>query len=1089
MGKKTTKTIVIDTKKFTLTTCFLTSFFPCTAFADTAKLTEVNNNLQSIFSRMKQKYAEHDAQQAQLAAQAEAARSLPSPASTSQTIDAPEADSTSVTDDFYAAPNENESRFAAGEELILNSTLNGIELASIFAVKSKQGLHISLSEFLQITELPIYVDIEQQRAEGWFQKESNKFTLNKQQDGQLRVQIGSKNFYVAEEDYSFEDDLYIELNEVIQWFGLDSKLDEGQLKLVLTSKSKLPVESRLARLNAPKKTPLGSSPSTLPLQESSYKAFSPPMLDIQVSAQEAERVYPRPVGEPETTPLRKDRQSSAGYSILASHDLAFLNAELFLSGNDQDSLNSARLTMSRQSDQSDLLGPLRATEYAFGDVTPVNAGLGTTRGQTLGFSFGNTPINQLADNRKVNITGEIQAGWDVELYRNGLLIDQRLGVSDGRYEFNDTLLEYGNNDFELLFYGPQGQIESKKESYIVDSNTVRNGEGMYRFSLVEVGESVFDLDNHFSDPTKEGTLASTVLDLGVTDWLAFSLGSSVFEPKEGETQSFVNLGAHLSMGKAGLLSSHFQRDKYDLNSFNTNYRTRFFDTSYSLDFLRREGRKLSTDETYNIDTLSADMSGQLFKGSYLPISYQNSWRRAENENADAIDEHFQNTLGIGSRLGHFTNSIIWQKDLIKDPINDPLLDPLLDPSLDTRIANSTMGYFQYRKNFGRFHTRLFSDYGIKPTKEVYSYGGAFNYTFSSDLNTELRYTHYSLADTYQVNLGVNWRKDAFYLNTNAGYNEDGSWTAGIGLRFSLGYEPLERSIFTSSRPISQSGSVAVRVFEDTNMNGVFDADERPIENATVNAVQAYRQTKTNESGVAVISSLQNNSVTDIVVDESTLDEAFMIRAIPGVAIKARKGYVDTVDLPVVKAGEVEGVIYQKDKTGESVPAPYIMLNLVDKKDKVAASTRSEFDGYYLFTNVKPGTYHLTVDEEYIERKGLKEAKKPLAFSPKGDVIAGVDFELRPLDEAHGYIASAGHFSTPNMLKTYYMILRNKLGGQFIQTPFYIKQPNKQGYILGLAYFEGNPVTRKNAQLKALEACEKLAPYKIHCEVQYQDFKY
>src|SRR5690606_12381186 len=173
------------------------------------------------------------------------------------------------------------------------------------------------------------------------------------------------------------------------------------------------------------------------------------------------------------------------------------------------------------------------------------------------------------------------------------------------------------------------------------------------------------------------------------------------------------------------------------------------------------------------------------------------------------------------------------------------------------------------------------------------------------------------------------------------------------------------------------GSVAVRVFEDTNMNGVFDADERPIENATVNAVQAYRQTKTNESGVAVISSLQNNSVTDIVVDESTLDDAFMIRAIPGVAIKARKGYVDTVDLPVVRAGEVEGVIYQKDKTGETVPAPYIMLNLVDKKDKVAASTRSEFDGYYLFTNVKPGTYHLAVDEDYIDRKGLKEAKKQL----------------------------------------------------------------------------------------------------------------
>lgn len=1088
MRKKSGKTSVTHLKEIAVTTCLLTTFLPIASKTSATELNEVNNNLQSIFSRMKQKYAEHDAQQAQLAAQAEAVKLIPQSVSVSQTIDVSEPSSI-LTDDLYPSPVDGESRFAAGEELILATTLNDFELASLFAVKSEHGLHIGLSDFLQVTELPIYVDADNQRADGWFQKENNRFALTKQQDGRLRVQLGGNTFYVAEADYSFEEDLYVELNEVVRWFELEYTLNEEQLKIAFTGKTKLPVELRLTRLGTPKKIAPGSSPSIMPLQESGYKAFSPPMLDVQTRAQETERVYPRHPSAPATDPLRKERQSSVNYSVLANHDLAFLNAELFLAGNDQDSLSSARLTMSRQSDAADLLGPLRATEYAFGDITPVNAGLGNTQGRTLGFSFGNTPIDQLADNRKVNITGELQVGWDVELYRNGLLIDQRLGVSEGRYEFNDTLLEYGNNDFELLFYGPQGQIESKKESYIVDSNTVRSGEGMYRFSLAEVGQSVFNVDEYLHDPTQEGTLASTVLDYGITDWFALSLGSSVFEPKEGELQSFVNLGANLSMGKIGLLSSRFQRDKNDLNSFNTNYRTRFFDTSYSLDFLRREERNPISDEIYNSDTLGADMSGQLFKGSYLPVSYQNSWRKTEYESSGAVNEYFQNSLGIGSRLGNFSNSIVWQKDLVVDPINDPFADPLADPLLSARSADSTSGHFQYRKNFGRLHTRLFSDYGIKPTKEVYSYGGAFNYTFSSELNTELRYTHYSLIDTYQLNLGLNWRKDAFYLNTNAGYNEDGSWTAGVGLRFSLGYEPLGRSVFTSSRPISQSGAVAVRVFEDTNMNGIFDSNERPIENATVKAVQAYRQNKTNESGVAVISSLFNNTTTDIVVDESTLDGPFMITAIPGVAIKARKGFVETVDLPVVKAGELEGIIYLKDTEGTSNPAPYIMLNLIDKNEKITASTRSEFDGYYLFTNIKPGTYQVKVDESYIDRRGLKEAKKRLDFSSDGDVIAGVDFVLRPLDEANGYIASAGHFTTPTMLKLYYHILRNKLGGQFIQTPFYIKQPDKQGYILGLAYFEGNPVTGKAAQLKALEACEKLAPYNIHCDVQYHDFKY
>jgi len=191
----------------------------------------------------------------------------------------------------------------------------------------------------------------------------------------------------------------------------------------------------------------------------------------------------------------------------------------------------------------------------------------------------------------------------------------------------------------------------------------------------------------------------------------------------------------------------------------------------------------------------------------------------------------------------------------------------------------------------------------------------------------------------------------------------------------------------------------------------------------------------------------------------------------------------------VKAGEVEGVIYLKNVAGESNVAPYIMLNLVDKNEKIVASTRSEYDGYYLFTNVLPGSYSLKVDENYIDRRGLKTANKNLNFSSDGDVIAGVDFVLRPLDEASGYVASAGHFDSPSLLKLYYHILRNKLGGQFTQTPFYIKKPDKGGYILGLAYYPGLPAKGTDAERKAQQACTNLAKTKVYCDVQYHDFKY
>lgn len=1089
MSKKTDETIVIRIREKAITICLLTAFYPSLAVSAEASLAQTNENLQKIFNSMKEKYAAHDAQQAQLLAQAQAAKINPEQTTPSQTFDAAAANATvaDTDDDLYPSPAEdNESRFAAGEELIFSTSVNGLPLASLLTVKSEQGLQIGIGDFFQVVEFAIYTDLENVSADGWFQKEDNLFSLKQLSDGRLEVKANGDTFFVAADDYSVQDDIFIELDDLKKWFDFDYKTDEASLALAISSRKKFPVEQRLARLNKPNAIVTASNVSVLPLKESGYKAFSPPMLDIQASARETERVIQPPLSAPVGTRPTTTRDTSGNYSILSSHDLAYLNTELFLAGNQDDSLSSARLTVSRQSEEANLLGPLHATEYAVGDVVPVNAGIGNTQAMSRGFMLGNTPINQLADNRKVNITGELQVGWDVELYRNGVLIDQRLGVSDGRYEFNDTQLDYGNNDFELIFYGPQGQIETKTESYVVDSNTVLAGQGMYRFSLVEAGESVFNVDQSTNDLTQQGLVASVALDYGVTDWLALNAGSSTFEPKLGDTQQYLSLGASASLGKAGLFSARAMQNQYDHLTTDYNFRTRLLNTSYSLNYQRAESLYANPDNLLNTDTVNTDsygvnMSGQLFTGTMLPISYQNSWNRREQKELGLEDEYFQNSLAVGSRLGYFSNSIFWRKDVTTDPLLDAGLMPIMD--------DSVTGGFQYRKNFGRLHTRLFSSYGLEPTEEVFSYGGIFNYNWTNSFNSELRYTYLTLPDQYQVNLGLNWRKDAFYLSTNAGYNEDKSWFAGLSLRFSLGYEPIGHSLFTSAQPIAQSGAVSARVFEDLNMNGIFDANERPIENATVKAVQAYRQEKTNADGVAVLSSIYNNTTTDIVVDEATLDGPFMITASPGVAIKARKGYVQTVELPVVKAGEVEGVIYLKDVAGKSDAAPYIMLNLMDKNEKIVATTRSEYDGYYLFTNVKPGSYHLKVDENYIDRRGLKIADKKLDFSSDGDVIAGVDFVLRPLDEAAGYVASAGHFDSPNLLKLYYHILRNKLGGQFTQTPFYIKKPNKGGFILGLAYYPGLPARGTDAQQKAQQACTQLAKSKVYCDVQYHDFKY
>src|SRR3546814_10416771 len=59
---------------------------------------------------------------------------------------------------------------------------------------------------------------------------------------------------------------------------------------------------------------------------------------------------------------------------------------------------------------------------------------------------------------KTSFRGDLPAGWDAELYRNGQLLAFATLNGDGRYEFLDVPLQYGTNRFEIVLYGSQGQI-------------------------------------------------------------------------------------------------------------------------------------------------------------------------------------------------------------------------------------------------------------------------------------------------------------------------------------------------------------------------------------------------------------------------------------------------------------------------------------------------------------------------------------------------------------------------------------------------------------------------------------------------------
>jgi hypothetical protein len=181
--------------------------------------------------------------------------------------------------------------------------------------------------------------------------------------------------------------------------------------------------------------------------------------------------------------------------------------------------------------------------------------------------------------------------------------------------------------------------------------------------------------------------------------------------------------------------------------------------------------------------------------------------------------------------------------------------------------------------------------------------------------------------------------------------------------------------------LSNSGSVAAFVFLDKNANGEYDEGEEPISGAELRAVQANRSAFTNEDGVAFIPNLPRGRITDIHLVNASLDDPFWVSNYAGISVRPRPGVGNRLEFPVIMTGEVDGTVYMQSKFADTtVPARQFSVHLHTLDGEKAYSTTTAYDGFYVFSGVKPGVYYLAVDEEHAK---IVEYQRP---APKKIII-------------------------------------------------------------------------------------------------------
>lgn len=335
----------------------------------------------------------------------------------------------------------------------------------MLAYLHRGGVLLPLSVVTDSLDFLVEVDLGAGQAEGFFITEDRRFSLDLVQG--YAVVRGKTIPFNPKLIELHEDDIYVDSTLFGQWFPVDLKVDLSRLELSVKASEFLPLEKRLEREKRQTKLRPDREKKVYPRVTAPYQFLDWPFIDNIVST-------------------RYDNQSDevlTSYSTVVSGDLLWMNSMLRLAGSSEDELSDVRLTFGRRDPGGNLLGFMHATGYFLGDVFNTQTPLVTSNREGVGFTVSSFSIAQQTEFDRINLRGELPPGWQAELYRNQTLLSSQFSNADGRYEFLDVPLLYGNNIIRLAFYGPQGQFKEKIQVFNIGQNQVRPDQQFFRVSV------------------------------------------------------------------------------------------------------------------------------------------------------------------------------------------------------------------------------------------------------------------------------------------------------------------------------------------------------------------------------------------------------------------------------------------------------------------------------------------------------------------------------------------------------------------------------------------------------------------------------
>ncbi len=859
------------------------------------------------------------------------------------------------------AEHKSHTRLQDDEPLIMHGIVGKDRVnlkQDIYAIKRNHRLMISLGDFCSASDLAIKVNAAKGTADGWFFKEPQTFHLDVTRHEAV---ISGQAIAIAPSDIEADGkDILVSADVMEKWFNISFDYNFADLALFVTGAQPFPAEDAYRRSQLLSSKGYGDEPAKLPRQETAYGMATLPYVDATLNT-----TYERPVQGQSTR--------SGSWGIITASDLAGFNLQTFSSGTlTNPYLTDFRMTMGKQDIDGNLLGPLHATAYQFGDVNTVPLPLITTNTQEQGMMVTNLPPSQITTQTSAPINGDAQPGWDVELYRNDVYIDIRHVDGSGRYDFGNVDLIVGDNDFKLMFYGTKGEVNEQHRHINVNPTEIPAGKSYYAASLSREGIVTYNS----SKPTTPGIgdprlVASYQYGLGGLGTLDFGVRSS---NDQGTTRNFGETGIASSF-----LGTFVNADVgYDLDNAayatSITARRNFGKQSGLLQYtLNSSGYNIASATPATIkDTLRSTLSGPL-RGHFLLLDHLNyNLGVTDTKNFD------------GSSTADVTTSLTgrYKTMLLSAATNYTRTTDVTGTYSDLATADLQARGFAWGGNW-----RVEAEYQVKPVTQITKDVVEYDHPVGPNVDTLTQVTYTPNPSLTQAELSLNWRTPKATFSPLISIDTNKNLTLGLNVHFGAGFDPYSNRYNIYNAYLAQAGGVAARVFFDKNGDGLYDAGDELLPEVEVKALQAHKSDPTNAQGIAFIPDLEENIVTDVVVDQATLKDSFDMSTFAGVSINPHPGGVTQLEFPIVAGGEMDGQADYIDADGKHQPGRNVKVSLIAPDGKVEKTADAAYDGYWSISSIRPGIYNLVATPPDGAPEGAM-TPKAYEFKPEGSTYYG-----------------------------------------------------------------------------------------------------